>query len=244
MLRCPNDDAAWIASFVVDPEGPRHPLGAIAAPAAPGTMGPTSSAKRHLARSTHEGVTFASVDRARVSRIVEVERATRGCNDESSSMRDSDAFAWYMETDPTLRATIVAVAWLEQSPDWDALVERLDRATRLIPMFRQRVVESPGALTAPGGPTTSASTSRWHLRRIDSPAPHTPETVIAIARNAAMTAFDHAHPLWEFTLVEHLEGGRAALVMKVHHALTDGIGGMQLALSSSTSNAIRRARAC
>ena len=54
--------------------------------------------------------------------------------------------------------------------------------------------------------------------------------MLELARNAAMTAFDHAHPLWEFTLVENLEGGRAALVMKVHHALTDGIGGMQLAL--------------
>ena len=45
-----------------------------------------------------------------------------------------------------------------------------------------------------------------------------------------MTGFDPSHPLWEFTLVEHLRGGRAALVMKLHHSLTDGLGGMQLAL--------------
>ena len=70
----------------------------------------------------------------------------------------------------------------------------------------------------------------WHLRRVNSPAPHTPDTVLAIARVAAMTAFDRARPLWEFTLVEHLEGDRAALVMKVHHSLTDGLGGMQSAL--------------
>jgi hypothetical protein len=54
--------------------------------------------------------------------------------------------------------------------------------------------------------------------------------VIDVARHAATTAFDPVHPLWEFTLVEHLEGGRAALVMKLHHSLTDGIGGMELAL--------------
>ena len=54
--------------------------------------------------------------------------------------------------------------------------------------------------------------------------------MVALARNAVMTAFDHARPLWEFTLVEGLAGGRAAMVMKMHHALTDGIGGMQLAL--------------
>jgi len=45
-----------------------------------------------------------------------------------------------------------------------------------------------------------------------------------------MTAFDSAHPLWEFTLVEHVDGDGAALVMKLHHSLTDGVGGMQLAL--------------
>lgn len=148
----------------------------------------------------------------------------------NTSMRDSDAFAWHMEEDPTLRATIVVVAWLEKSPDWDRFVEKLDRATRCIPMFRQRVVEARGRLRAPQWTVDENFDLTWHLRRMDSPEPHTPETVIAIARNAAMTAFDHAYPLWEFTLVEHLAGERAALVMKVHHALTDGIGGMQLAL--------------
>jgi hypothetical protein len=35
--------------------------------------------------------------------------------------------------------------------------------------------------------------------------------------------------LWEFTLVEGLDGGGAAIVMKLHHSLTDGIGGIELA---------------
>ena len=49
-----------------------------------------------------------------------------------------------------------------------------------------------------------------------------------MARIMAMSGFDAAHPLWEFTLVEDLADGGAALVMKLHHSLTDGIGGMQL----------------
>ena len=52
-------------------------------------------------------------------------------------MRDSDAFTWYMERDPTLRSTVVTIAWLEESPDWDASVAKLERATRLVPSFRQ-----------------------------------------------------------------------------------------------------------
>jgi diacylglycerol O-acyltransferase len=109
-------------------------------------------------------------------------------------------------------------------------VKKIDRATQRIPMFRQCVVEMPGKFRAPRWIADEAFDLTWHVRRMDSPAPHTPATVIEFARNATMTAFDHIHPLWEFTLIEQLEGGRAALVMKVHHALTDGIGGMQLAL--------------
>jgi hypothetical protein len=40
-------------------------------------------------------------------------------------MRDSDAFSWYMEKDPLLRSTVVAVTLLDGSPDWDRLPEQL-----------------------------------------------------------------------------------------------------------------------
>ncbi len=145
-------------------------------------------------------------------------------------MRDSDAFTWYMERDPALRSTVVVVAWLDGRPDWDTLVARLDRVTRLVPSFRKKVVVPPARLATPRWTVDDGFDLSWHLRRVDSPEPHTPGTVLAMARNAAMAAFDPAHPLWEFTLVEHLEGDRAALVMKLHHSLTDGVGGMELAL--------------
>jgi diacylglycerol O-acyltransferase len=145
-------------------------------------------------------------------------------------MQESDAFAWYLERDATLRATIVAIAWLDRSPDWNTLVTKIDHATKVVPMFRECVVEPPGRIATPRWTADDNFDLMWHVRRIEAPVPHTPATVIELARNAAMTAFDHAHPLWEFTLVEQLEGGRAAVIMKVHHALTDGIGGMQLAL--------------
>lgn len=144
-------------------------------------------------------------------------------------MRESDALTWRMEADPQLRSTIVSIAWLADTPDWDRIVARLDRATRLVPSFRMVVVEPPARLATPRWAVATDFDLSWHLRRVDAPAPHDPETVVELARTAAMTAFDPAHPLWEFTLVENLAGGRAALLMKVHHALTDGDGGMELA---------------
>jgi WS/DGAT/MGAT family acyltransferase len=43
-----------------------------------------------------------------------------------------------------------------------------------------------------------------------------------------MRAFDRARPLWEWTIVEELEGGGAAMVIKLHHSITDGVGGVAL----------------
>jgi diacylglycerol O-acyltransferase len=55
--------------------------------------------------------------------------------------------------------------------------------------------------------------------------------VLAIAQPIAMAAFDRERPLWEFTVVEGLVDGRAALIQKVHHSLTDGVGGVELAIA-------------
>jgi WS/DGAT/MGAT family acyltransferase len=148
-------------------------------------------------------------------------------------MRHSDAFSWYMENDPALRSTIVAVAWLDQLPDWDRFVDKVDRASRVIPLFRMRLVEPPARLAPPRWAVDPGFDLSWHVRRVDAPPPHTRPAVMELARNAAMTGFDHARPLWEFTLVGNLrsEGNDgAALIMKIHHSLTDGVGGMQLAL--------------
>ena len=144
-------------------------------------------------------------------------------------VRQSDAFAWSMERDPLLRSTITAVIVFASSPDWPVLVERIDRATRLSPAFRQRLVETPLKLAPPRFEFDPDFDLTWHLRRVGAPPPATVGAVLEYARKVGMGAFDPARPLWEFTLVEGLEGDRAALVLKVHHSLTDGIGGIQLA---------------
>src|SRR5271167_2991251 len=43
--------------------------------------------------------------------------------------------------------------------------------------------------------------------------------------------FDLARALWEITLINGLENGGAAMLCKFHHALTDGIGGVQIAMN-------------
>jgi diacylglycerol O-acyltransferase / wax synthase len=148
--------------------------------------------------------------------------------DDDQFMQEPDALAWSLEQDPGLRSTTVAVAWLDVRPDVDVLTARLERATRLVPRFRQRPVSTPAGLATPQWVDCDFDLS-LHLRRIGAPAPYTPDTVLEFARSEAMTGFDPTRPFWQLTLIEGLEGDRAALVMKVHRSLTDGVGGMQLA---------------
>lgn len=144
-------------------------------------------------------------------------------------MINSDAFAWQMEADAALRSTVVSIVMLDRSPDWDVLVERFERIRREVPMFGKRVVES----VAPVPPRWELDPDfdlDYHLRRVTAPAPGTFATVLEMARRAEMAEFDRARPLWEATLVDGLEDGAAALVCKMHHSLSDGIGAIQVAM--------------
>jgi diacylglycerol O-acyltransferase len=145
-------------------------------------------------------------------------------------LRNSDAFVWSIENDPRLRSTIVTLVLLDRSPDWSALVNRFELLSRTVPMFRQRVVPSP----RPAPP-------RWELdpdfdlafrvRKVIAPAPADLGTLLEMARVAAMADFDRARPLWEATLIDGLAEGGAALLCKLNHALTDGIGAVEIAMT-------------
>jgi diacylglycerol O-acyltransferase len=144
-------------------------------------------------------------------------------------MRNSDAFTWAMESDPRLRSTVVTVILLDRSPDWAEVRSRFDVISRAVPMLRQRVVPSP----PPAPPRWEHAPDfdlDFHMRRVTASAPGTLDTVLEMARVAAMEDFDRARPLWAATLVDGLENGGAAMVLKFHHALTDGVGGIQIGM--------------
>lgn len=143
-------------------------------------------------------------------------------------MSDADALMWNIEKDPVLRTTIVAVALLDRAPEWKRMRDGAARALQVLPRLRQRVVVPPLRLGLPQWVDDPSFDLDYHLRRVAAPPPATFGTVLEMARVAAMEGFDRARPLWQFTLVEGLEDGRAALIEKVHHTVTDGVGGMRL----------------
>lgn len=146
-----------------------------------------------------------------------------------SHMTQPDFFSWRMERDPILRSTIVAVVVFDTTPDWGRFVDMIDRATRVVPNFRHKLVPAWLGLAPPHWMVDPDFDLSWHLRRLALPDPADIRTVLDVARRSGMESFDRDRPLWQFTLLSGLDDGRAALVLKVHHSLTDGLGGIQIA---------------
>lgn len=147
----------------------------------------------------------------------------------ASHMTQSDLFTWSMEQDPVLRSTIVSVLVLDAEPQWDTVVRVVDRGTRVVPRFRHILRTVPLGLAPPRWEPDPNFDLSWHLRRAALPGAADRSDVLEFARNEVMTAFDPARPLWTLTLLTGLPEGRTVAVLKVHHSLTDGVGGMEIA---------------
>ena len=142
-----------------------------------------------------------------------------------------DFATWRMASDdPVMRSTIIGLLVLETSPDWDQLCDRFERATRLSPVLRSKVVEGPLDLQTPRVVVDPDFDLGYHMRRFSMPGARWTD-VLTEARRQSMTDFDKERPLWRMTLIEDLPGGKAALIVKLHHAIADGQGAVQLGLA-------------
>ncbi len=143
-----------------------------------------------------------------------------------------DFATWRMATeDPVMRSTILGVLVLDGSPDWDKLTDRYERASRLAPVLRSKVVEGLTGLESPRVVVDPNFDLSFHMRRFVMPEDSTWQDVLEEARRQSMADFDKDRPLWQVTLLEGLPGGKSVLVQKLHHAIADGQGAVQLGLA-------------
>ena len=142
------------------------------------------------------------------------------------TMSGSDALLWTISSDPVMRPTIVALMMLDGTPGWAEVRARVGALTEAVPRLRSRAVTRAPGQGRPQFVVDESFQLDTHLRRIRLPEPGGRREVLDIAQTMATSGFDRALPLWEAVLVEGMDGDRAALVMKVHHALIDGVGGL------------------
>lgn len=144
------------------------------------------------------------------------------------TMNELETAMWRAERHPEQSSTICSLMMLDTTPDWDRFVAAHDWATQLVRRGRERVLE-PALPTAPPAwvPDDDFSLDH-HLFRHTVAAPGTTAALLEQAAEFALAPLDRTRPLWEGHLVEGLDGGRAAYLVKLHHSLTDGLGGVQL----------------
>jgi len=99
----------------------------------------------------------------------------------------------------------------------------------LIPRFRMRLMTVPMEQGRPIWVDDDRFDISYHVRLTALPKPGTWEQLLTLTGRIEAQVLDRSHPLWELWFVEGLEGGRVALVQKTHHALVDGVSGVDVA---------------
>ena len=145
-----------------------------------------------------------------------------------AEMSGLEALMWLAEVDPRLRSTTTSVLTLDLEPDWERFLADHQWLVDAVPRFRQRVVVPSFGVGNPTWVDDADFELSYHVRRHRLPGDGSERQLLDAAAILAMTPFDRAKPPWEATLFEGLEGGRAAYVLKLHHAVSDGLGIMQL----------------
>jgi diacylglycerol O-acyltransferase / wax synthase len=113
-------------------------------------------------------------------------------------------------------------------PPYDELLEAIERRLGLVPRYRQRLAFVPFGQGRPKWVDDPHLNLRYHVRSTALPAPGSEDQLKALAGRVFAQQLDRDKPLWEIWLVEGPEGDRFAMLSKTHHALVDGISGVDI----------------
>ncbi len=128
------------------------------------------------------------------------------------------------EANPRTRSGIMAVEILDTAPDWQRYRATYENASRRVPRLRQKVVMPTLPTAAPRWVIDPDFNLDYHVRRLRVPQPGTLRQVFDMAEVIQQSPLDISRPLWSATLIEGLEGGRAAQILHLSHAVSDGVG--------------------
>ena len=145
-------------------------------------------------------------------------------------MSDAEALMWRLEKDPYLASTFANITILDRPPNMDLLYARMERTSILFPRLRRRVQLPPGNIGNPTWVDDPSFDIRHHVRQMALPAPGSMRQLQDLVTLLIADPFDRSRPLWQFIVIDGLEGGRSAMVLKLHHTVTDGNGGVELSM--------------
>jgi diacylglycerol O-acyltransferase len=114
-------------------------------------------------------------------------------------------------------------------PLYNDFLEHVRSRLHLVPRFRQKLAFPPIETGRPFWVDDPHFHLAYHVRHSALPAPGSEEQLRNIAGRLFSQALDRSKPLWELWLVQGLERNRFAIMTKTHHALVDGVAGVDIA---------------
>jgi len=131
---------------------------------------------------------------------------------------------------PETHMHVGALVTLEgPAPAYDDFLDSLRGRLHLVPRYRQKLAVPPLETGRPLWVDDPDFNIEYHVRHTALPSPGSSEQLRNLAARVFSQQLDRSRPLWELWLVEGLGDGCWALITKTHHALIDGVAGVDLA---------------
>jgi diacylglycerol O-acyltransferase / wax synthase len=143
-----------------------------------------------------------------------------------------DAAFLNMET-PTLHMHVGGLFIFDAPKDGEfdhaRFLDLIRSRLHLVPRYRQKLVFPPVPVGNPIWVDDADFDLSYHVRHAALPKPGTIAQLTEYCARILSRQLDRERPLWELYVIEGLEEGRFALLGKSHHAMIDGLAGMDIA---------------
>ena len=140
-----------------------------------------------------------------------------------------DSSFLHLERDAAHMHVAACAVFKGPAPAYEQLAAQIESRLHLIPRYRQRLAFVPFDQGRPVWVDDPHFKVRYHLRHTALPRPGGDDELRRLAGRVFSQALDRSRPLWELWLVEGLADDRFALLSKAHHALVDGVSGVDIA---------------
>ena len=144
------------------------------------------------------------------------------------AMSAAETVMWKISNDPRLRPIAATLAVVDRPIDTDRFRRRVRSAVAAIARLRERVQPGAAPWDAPRWVADGDFDLDYHLRHVALAGRGTQSDLQEIVSRWYEDPFDPGRPLWQFVVVDGVEGDRGALFCKLHHTISDGIGLLRL----------------
>jgi diacylglycerol O-acyltransferase / wax synthase len=139
-----------------------------------------------------------------------------------------DSSFLHLERDGTQMHVASTTLFEGPAPPYVDFRDHIESRLHLVPRFRQKVRFVPFGQGRPVWVDDPHLNLAYHVRHTSLPEPGSEQQLRTLAARIFSQQLDRSKPLWEIWLVEGLKGRRFAIVGKTHHAMVDGVSGVDI----------------